>query len=118
VGQETLYQNVVAPYCRACHILRGTANMSAINFMLYDYDRTLDPTDTVKDDFRGYADRIKAHVIDRGNMPLGLLIYERFWSSTAPETLADFLEGEGYTVRCGRAGRSPIRDRTAPCARR
>jgi mono/diheme cytochrome c family protein len=109
VGQETLYQNVVAPYCRACHILRGTANMSAINFMLYDYDRTLDPTDTVKDDFRGYADRIKAHVIDRGNMPLGLLIYERFWESTAPETLADFLEGEGYTVRSAGAVLRPGR---------
>lgn len=74
----SLYQNVVAPYCRACHVARGTGNQSDIDF-----------TSSAK--FTGYADRIKAHVFDRGNMPLGLLIYNRFWNSNAPQQLADWL---------------------------
>jgi mono/diheme cytochrome c family protein len=98
VGHEALYQNVVAPYCRSCHLLRGTASQHAIDFTTYDIaDNPLDIK--TKDDFRGYADRIKAHVIDRGNMPLALLIYQNFWNSSAPETLATFLESEGYSVR-------------------
>lgn len=97
-GHETLYQNVVAPYCRSCHLLRGTANQHDIDFTVYDaIPDTTDPT--TRDGFRGYADRIKAHVIDRGNMPLALLVYQNFWESSAPETLATFLEGEGFTVR-------------------
>lgn len=88
VGQETLYNNVVAPYCRTCHILRGAgSNQSDIDFMTYAK-------------FQGYADRIKTHVIDRGNMPLAFLVAQRFWNSAAgPNTLAAFLEGEGFTVR-------------------
>lgn len=100
-GQEPLYQGVVAGYCRTCHLLRGTANQSDIDFTSYAK-------------FQGYADRIKAHVIDRGNMPLALLIYNRFWNSTAPETLADFLEGEGYTVRSGGAVLRPGRPLADP----
>lgn len=95
-GQTALYQGVVAPYCRTCHVLRGTSNQSDIDFTSY-----------VK--FQGYADRIKAHVLDRGNMPLALLVSNRFWSSTAPETLATFLEGEGYTARSGGAVLRPGR---------
>lgn len=76
--QKSLYDNVVAPYCRVCHSLRGTENQSDIDF-----------TEYLK--FEGYADRIKAHVFDRGNMPLGLIIYKAFWNSTAPQQLADWL---------------------------
>lgn len=76
--QQSLYNNVVAPYCRVCHALRGTENQSDIDFTSY-----------LK--FEGYADRIKAHVFDRGNMPLGLIIYNAFWKSTAPQQLADWL---------------------------
>lgn len=78
VQQKSLYDNVVAPYCRVCHALRGTENQSDIDF-----------TEYLK--FEGYADRIKAHVFDRGNMPLGLIIYNAFWKSTAPQQLADWL---------------------------
>src|SRR6266446_5928538 len=42
--------------------------------------------------FQGYADRIKTHVFDRGNMPLALIVYEDFWKSSAPKTLATFLD--------------------------
>ena len=98
---ENLYKTVIAPSCRVCHLLRGTANQADytvgydadISFMTYN-DAALS-----KMDFLNYADRIKAHVIDRGNMPLGKIIYERFWDSTQPDTLATFLESQGQTVR-------------------
>ena len=86
VGQEALYNGVVAPYCRVCHILRGTANQDDIDFMSFAK-------------FQGYADRIKAHVFDRGNMPLAKIINQRFWSSNAPELLATFLGDNGFNVR-------------------
>jgi hypothetical protein len=88
-GQTALYDDVVAPYCRVCHILRGAGfNQSDIDFMSYAK-------------FQGYADRIKVHVLDRGNMPLAYLINGHFWDFAAPETLATFLEGEGQTARDG-----------------
>lgn len=77
-GQEPLYNNVVKQYCRVCHSLRGTENQSDINFDSYSK-------------FERYADRIKHHVFDRGNMPLGLLIYNEFWETSAPQQLADWL---------------------------
>ena len=87
VGQEPLYNTVVAPYCRTCHILRGSGfNQSDIDFMSFAK-------------FQSYADRIKAHVIDRGNMPLAFLVAQRFWNSTGPDTLATLLEGQGLTAR-------------------
>jgi hypothetical protein len=86
VGQEALYNGVVAPNCRVCHILRGTANQDDIDFMSFSK-------------FQGYADRIKAHVFDRGNMPLAKIINQRFWSSNAPELLANFLGNNGFNVR-------------------
>jgi len=76
---ENLYRNVVAPYCRTCHVVRGTTGQSDIDFM------TLAK-------FQGYADRTKAHVFDRGNMPLALLVYQDFWKSTAPATLASYID--------------------------
>jgi len=88
VGQEALYNGVVAPYCRVCHILRGRVAQDDIDFMSFSK-------------FQGYADRIKAHVIDRGNMPLAKIINQRFWSSNAPELLADFLGNNGFNVRDG-----------------
>jgi hypothetical protein len=86
VGQQALYDGVVAPYCRVCHILRGTGNQNDLDFMSYAK-------------FQNYADRIKAHVIDRGNMPLAKIINQRFWSSNAPELMADFLSSNGFNVR-------------------
>lgn len=44
--------------------------------------------------FQGSQDRIKAHVFDRGNMPLALLVYEDFWQDTsAVQSLANFIDG-------------------------
>jgi mono/diheme cytochrome c family protein len=102
VGQTSLYRDVVANYCRACHILRGTASQSDIDFDSFAK-------------FQGFADRTKAHVMDRGNMPLARIVYDAFIADpSAVGQLATFLEGQGFTVRDGggtvlRAGR-PIAD--------
>ena len=79
-AQISLYTNVVKPYCRVCHQLRGTENSPQDDIDFTSYAK-----------FSSYADRIEHHVFGRGNMPLGLLIYNQFWSSDAPEQLADFL---------------------------
>jgi len=93
VQQQALYDNVVAPYCRVCHALRGTENapQDEIDFLSY-----------LK--FENYADRIKVHVFERGNMPLGLLIYNDFWESTAPEQLADWLASVNPALNPARVG--------------
>ena len=86
-GQSTLYKKVVATSCRTCHALRGTNAQSDIDFDAYDK-------------FAGYADRIKAHIIDRGNMPLARIHFNAFWEDPdRPRILADFLQGQGFTVR-------------------
>lgn len=85
-GQETLYNDVVVSACRTCHILRGTGTMPELNFNSYA-------------SFAGYADQIKGHVIDRGNMPLAKIVYERLWGSSGIEILANFLETPEQTVR-------------------
>jgi len=88
VGQSTLYQNVVAPTCRACHILRGAGAYSGADIDFNSYAL-----------FNGYADRIKAHMIDRGDMPLSKILYERFWAAPSMYSALDtFLQSAGYTV--------------------
>jgi mono/diheme cytochrome c family protein len=102
VGQTSLYRDVVAQYCRACHILRGNNSQSDLDFHTFAK-------------FQGFAERIKAHVIDRGNMPLARIVYDAFIANSSAENqLATFLEGQGFTVRDGngavlRAGR-PLAD--------
>jgi mono/diheme cytochrome c family protein len=85
-GQSALYLNVVAPSCRSCHFVRGTGFQSDIDFDSYAK-------------FLSFADRSKAHVIDRGNMPLAKILFDGFWSGQGPEVLAVFLQGQGCTVR-------------------
>jgi hypothetical protein len=87
-GQTALYQGVVAPVCRTCHLLRGAGPQDDI-----DFDSFLK--------FQGYADRIKVHVFDRGNMPLAKIVFDEFFRTGKADTLATFLEGQGLTVRDG-----------------
>lgn len=97
-GRDQLYKNVTEPACMTCHRLRGTANQDDISFI--DYAK-----------FEGYSDRIKAHVYDRGNMPLAKIVSDNFWSSIMPETLATWLEslGLGYNLHQGSAVVKPGR---------
>jgi mono/diheme cytochrome c family protein len=85
-GQTALYQSVVVPACRICHLVRGTGNQSDIDFNTYAK-------------WLGHADRTKVHVIDRGNMPLAKIVFDTFWSTSMAETLAAFLQGQGFSVR-------------------
>lgn len=79
-GNASLYTTVVAPYCRTCHLVRGSGAQSDIDF------HTLAK-------FAGYKDRIKTHVFDRGNMPLALLVYEDFWQDTSSvQALANYID--------------------------
>lgn len=96
-GQSSLYIKTQAQVCRVCHLLRGTGNQSDINFDSFEK-------------FDGYSDRIKTHIIDRGNMPLAKLIYDKYWST--PEinsVMANYLVGKAYAVGGQRPGR-PIAD--------
>ena len=106
-GQSTLYLNSVVPACRACHILRGTGNQSDIDFDTFEK-------------FQGYADRIKALVFDRGNMPLAKLVFDRFHTTNQVSLMAAFLDATsfpardstGAVVRPGRPVADPGPDRT------
>ncbi len=96
-GQQTLYTNTVSQSCRVCHGLRGTGNQSDISFE----DFTA---------FDAYSDRIKTHIVDRGNMPLAKLISDKYWSTPAINgTMASYLTGKGYTDGAARPGR-PVAD--------
>ena len=87
-----LYKNVVAPYCRTCHMLRGSANGTDGDFMTLFVPATVGPPATVARGFQTNADRIKVHVFDRGNMPLALIPNTDFWNSQAPKMLAAFVD--------------------------
>lgn len=84
-----LYSNVVAPYCRTCHVLRGTKNQNDIDFMTYGVPAA---GVTPATGFLSFADRIKVMVFDRGNMPLAQIPHQDFWNSSAPQTLASFVD--------------------------
>jgi mono/diheme cytochrome c family protein len=85
-GQTSLYETVVAPACRVCHLMRGTGRQSDIDVATYDK-------------FQSYASRIFATVIDRGDMPLAKLVYDTFHASAGEPALADFLVGHGLPAR-------------------
>jgi hypothetical protein len=85
-GQTSLYETVVAPACRVCHLMRGTGRQSDIDFATYEK-------------FQSYADRIFATVINRGDMPLAKLVYDTFHASSGEAALADFLVGQGLPAR-------------------
>lgn len=96
-GVETLYKDVVEPHCISCHSLRGTeigeqtlaifngetmSLANAVNFSSYEK-------------FISFSERIKDYVFKRGQMPLSLRNYERFWQNPQgkPTYLATFLPG-------------------------
>ena len=78
----SLYQNVVVPACRSCHIVRGISDQSEIDLTTFK-------------NFDSYADRIKVHVFDRGNMPLAKIVFDKFWSTNMAGQLAAYLDAKG-----------------------
>ncbi|MEP6972464.1 MAG: hypothetical protein ABJA49_18590, partial [Betaproteobacteria bacterium] len=96
-GQSTLYLNVQAQACRVCHLRRGTGNESTIDFSTFQ-------------NFDSYKDRIKAHVVDRGNMPLAKLVYDKYWSTPSMfQTMGSYLVNAGFADGASMPGR-PIAD--------
>lgn len=92
-GADTLYRDVFANSCRACHVLRGTVYQWDVDFASYD---------TVFGATSNYNARIRKHVFERGRMPLSLLVYEAFWGDgngpgTRPSALATWLASTGQT---------------------
>jgi cytochrome c553 len=69
-GQASFYSATITNSCRVCHSVLGTARQSDIDFQSFTK-------------FDTFSDRIKAHVIDRGNMPLAKLVYDKFWTTPA-----------------------------------
>ncbi len=87
-GHKALYVDVVVPACRSCHIVRGTLADSGP-----EQPSDIDFTRFVA--FDSFAEQIKAHVYDRGDMPLARIVFEKFWSSSMPEALATYLQATG-----------------------
>lgn len=85
-GQGDLYTKVQSEACRVCHLLRGTGNQSDIDFNTFAK-------------FDGYSDRIKAHIIDRGNMPLARLVSDQFYRSDLADITSAYLQGKGFAAR-------------------
>ncbi|QJR11606.1 hypothetical protein DSM104443_02685 [Usitatibacter rugosus] len=87
-GQSTLYENVVKPSCRTCHIMRGSGGNSDLDFDSYEK-------------FRAFNDRVKVHVQERGNMPLAKIVYDAFYVAGAPgpNSVATFLAAQGHASR-------------------
>jgi len=77
-AQSSLYTDVVAPFCRTCHIVRGTANQSDIDFT------TLTKFQGLRRPYQGARFRPRT-------MPLALIVYDDFWNSGAPTQLANFI---------------------------
>lgn len=94
-GVETLYKAIIEPHCISCHSLRGTeigeattvnvdgdmiSLANAVNFSSYEK-------------FISMSDRIIDYVYRRGQMPLSLRNYEKFWQNPQgkPTLLASFL---------------------------
>lgn len=85
VDASDLYLKVVAPSCRACHVMRGRTEQSDLDFASYAK-------------FLSFSERTQQLVFDQGTMPLALRTYERFWSDQAAvdllaQHLPDFTRG-------------------------
>ena len=96
-GQGGLYASTISNSCRVCHSVLGTGRQSDIDFQSFTK-------------FDSYSDRIKAHVIDRGNMPLAKLVYDKYWTTpSANGAMAQYLSGKGFADASSKPGR-PVAD--------
>ncbi|MDH3767137.1 MAG: hypothetical protein OES99_01655 [Gammaproteobacteria bacterium] len=96
---EVLYKEVIEPHCIACHSLRGNnsgeefGNTALINGHEVPLGNATSFSSYEK--FISYNDDTIDRVYRRGNMPVSLLNYSRFWRNPAgpPSLLATFLDG-------------------------
>lgn len=72
---QRVYEEVVKPYCSACHAQQGKELQNDISFSSWA-------------EFEGYRDRIAQMVYDEATMPMALLTWEQFWDDpNDPATL-------------------------------
>ena len=96
-GVETLFKSVIEPHCISCHSLRGTVIGEATQVL--DDGELISLANAVNfssyEKFISLSERIKDYVFVRGQMPLSLRNYERFWQNPQgkPTLLASFLPG-------------------------
>jgi cytochrome c553 len=96
-GQESFYFSTIANSCRVCHSVLGTGRQSDIDFQSFAK-------------FDGYSDRIKAHVVDRGNMPLAKLVYDKYWTTpSAFGAMTQYLTAKGFADASAKPGH-PVAD--------
>ncbi len=93
-GTALLFKQVVEPHCYSCHALQGSTQQginnfisTAVNFSSYEK-------------FKTFEEQIVEYVYRRGNMPLSLRNFERFWldPAGAPSLLASHL-GDSYDIQ-------------------
>lgn len=107
-GIEDLYLAVIAPNCRACHIMRGRY------FSEHPEGELIDFSSYGK--FIAYEDRLEALLYGGGVMPDALVTYEQFWTNhdgvLGAEALARYLDIDATELRPGRpiADAGPDRD--------
>ena len=94
---RTLYENVIAPSCRTCHIMRGSGGKSDIDFTTLREIRRLR---------RPHQDRT---CMDRGNMPLAKIVYDAFWHDDRPGDAGDVPAAQGHNGARWRGRRAAAR---------
>lgn len=100
-GQTTLYQKVISPGCMTCHMMRGTARQSDIDFT--DYAASFKPSDLADPSWGNYLHQTLKLVFADGNMPLAKIVADKFWSKDIIGRMANFmsaaiLEQDGATL--------------------
>jgi hypothetical protein len=96
-GQRNFYTATISNSCRVCHSVLGTGRQSDIDFQSFTK-------------FDSYSDRIKAHIVDRGNMPLAKLVYDKFWTTPSMfGAMAQYLSDKGFADANAKPGH-PVAD--------
>lgn len=94
-GVERLYLEVVKDHCIACHSIRGSSAGENVTTQFNGQDVSLANAINFSsyEKFISYNKRIIELVYRRGQMPLSLLNYTKFWETpeAAPTLLASFL---------------------------
>jgi hypothetical protein len=85
-GQTTLYQQVVAPACRTCHLMRGTGAQSDIDFATWV-------------EIPPYAERARAHALRARQYAARQNRLRRVLALERASVLATFLQAEGFDAR-------------------
>lgn len=97
-GTEELYLDVIAPNCRACHIMRGRYISEVPEGEIIDF--------STYEDFMRYEDVLADLLYDSAEMPDALVTYDQFWGNhdgvIAAERLALHLGIDATARRPGR----------------